>query len=95
MLPSVTSGLKISVQSVKPATPTVHLCEQKRLNCVFFVPIHNCCTRSGDCLILLIQTGNARKEQLLPPTTFHTFEKCKGGGIETQSKLMTALNARR
>ena len=41
-------------------------------------------TRNGDHLILLIKTGNAHEERILPQTIINVFKKCLGGGIETQ-----------
>ena len=50
--------------------------------------IHNSCTRNDDNL--LIKTGNAYKQRILPQTTINTCKKYEGAGIETQSKLMVA-----
>ena len=54
-----------------------------------FVDLHNSCTSNGDHLIVLIITDNAHKERTLTQYTY-TFEKCNGGGMETQSKMMMA-----
>ena len=50
----------------------------------------NSCTSNGDCLILLINTGDAYKVGILSQTVIKSFKKCKGGGIDTKSKLMVA-----
>ena len=52
--------------------------------------IHNSCTRNGYHLNLLIKTGNARKERMLPQTISNTLKSVSEGGLETQSKLMVA-----
>ena len=52
--------------------------------------IYDCCTRNGDHLVLLINTGNVHKQRILSLTTINTFYKSKGKGIEAQSKMMVA-----
>ena len=41
---------------------------------------HNSCTRNGDHLIPLINTGIAHKERTMPQTIINTFKKCGGEG---------------
>ena len=52
--------------------------------------IPNCYTNNGDHLDLLIETGNAHEERMLPKTAIINFKKCEEGEIETQSKMMLA-----
>ena len=61
--PSVSLGLKISVQLAALASPIVQLYEQA---IVFFMHIHFCFTRNGDYHKLLIKTSNADKQRMLP-----------------------------
>ena len=42
---------------------------------VFFMHIHNSCTRDDDHLIFLIKTDDAHKGRILPPTTINTFKR--------------------
>ena len=46
--------------------------------------IHNSGARNGDHHILLIITGNVHKQRILSQIITKTFQKCEGGGIETQ-----------
>ena len=41
-------------------------------------------------LILLINSGIARKQKILPQTIIDTFKMCDRGGIKTQQKMMVA-----
>ena len=52
-----------------------------------FMLFYNSCTRNCDHHILLIKTGNAHKQKMLPQIIINT---CKGGRFETKSKLMVA-----
>ena len=58
---------------------------EKSMNFMLF--FYNSCTRNCDHHILLIKTGNAHKQKMLPQIIINT---CNGGQIETQSKLMVA-----
>ena len=50
---------------------------------MFFVHIHNSCTRGSDYLILLIKTGIAHKQRISPQTITNICKKCEGRRIET------------
>ena len=54
-----------------------------------FMHLCNFHARNGDHLILLIKTGNAHEEKMLPQTVISIYKKCEGG-IETQTKMMMA-----
>ena len=80
--PSITSGLKISVQPPAPASPIVHVCEQTQQN-VFFVHTHNSCTRNGDNLILLIKTDNDHKKECRCKPSLKLLESVRGRDCNT------------
>ena len=48
-----------------------------------FTHFHNSCLCNVNHLVLLIKTGNAYKERMLPQTITNIYKKCKVGGIET------------
>ena len=52
--PSVTSGLKISVQQLHPSGT----CANRNQKIVLFMRIHTSCARNGDCVTSIINTGN-------------------------------------
>ena len=66
---------------------------------VFFMHIHNSCTRNGDHPTPLIKTGNAHKNGMLSQTIIHTFRSFEGGrrevgGTEKLSRIMAAVSCR-
>ena len=56
---------------------------QKLVN---FMHFHNLCTPNNDHFILLIKTGNAREERILPQTTINTFKSVRGEGLKSSQK---------
>ena len=47
---------------------------------------HNCYTRKGDNHNLLIKTGNAHEERILPQAIINTSNECKGKGLKHSQK---------
>ena len=56
---------------------------------LFFIYFHNSCTRNGDHLILLIETGNARKERMAHKLSLLLLKSVRRS-FEIQLQMMVA-----
>ena len=51
-----------------------------------FMHFHNSYKRKGDHLILLIKTGNAHEQRMLPQTIINTCKKYEGERLKPSQK---------